>query len=137
MRIVIASHGTLAAGIHNSAEVILGKKENIETVCCYVEENIDYSKVIEEIVVTHNYEDKKLVVLTDLLGGSVNSEFMKYLNDYNFFLVSGVNLPLLIEIAVHDDLEEHELLQILDNGKANMQMFNKLPFEESEDDDFE
>lgn len=136
MRIVIASHGTMAAGIKNSAEIILGKNNHIDTICAYVDESVDYQEVIKETIVKHNYEDTDLIVLTDLLGGSINNEFLKYINDYDFLLVSGMNLALLIEIAVRNKVDEADIRELLDNCQSNMQLFSKLSLDSIEDDDF-
>ncbi len=38
-------------------------------------------------------DDEELIVTTDIFGGSVNNEFMKYLSKSNIHLIAGVNLP--------------------------------------------
>ncbi len=38
---IFASHGTLARGILDSVELILGKQQDIHTLCAYVDENQD------------------------------------------------------------------------------------------------
>lgn len=135
MRIIIASHGKMAEGMKNSAEIIIGKNDKIDTICAYIDETIDYQKLIKETIESHDYHHRKLIVLTDLLGGSVNTEFLKYINDFEFYLISGVNLPLLIELAVRDSIKQEDLISILDNCQNNIRLFSKLSISEYEEDD--
>lgn len=51
------------------------------------------------------YKDKEIIVLTDLFGGSVNNEFLQYINQDHVYLVAGLNLPLLIELVSRLDAE--------------------------------
>ena len=37
IKILLASHGNLAAGMLSSLELILGKQENVEVLCAYVD----------------------------------------------------------------------------------------------------
>lgn len=39
-RLVLASHGQLAEGMKNSAQLIVGKSTEIFTICAYIEEGI-------------------------------------------------------------------------------------------------
>lgn len=39
-RLVLASHGYLAEGMKNSAQIIVGKSAKIYTICAYVKEGI-------------------------------------------------------------------------------------------------
>ena len=44
-----------------------------------------------------------MVVCTDIPGGSVNRVAMKLADEYGFMLVSGVNMPFMLELAFSDD----------------------------------
>ncbi|HGF7712567.1 TPA: PTS sugar transporter subunit IIA, partial [Enterococcus faecium] len=43
-------------------------------------------------------EEKEVIVITDIFGGSVNNEFLRYIEQSNFYLISGLNLSFLIEL---------------------------------------
>ena len=45
-------------------------------------------------------KDEQIIILTDLVGGSVNQECAKLLGEYKIKLISGVNFPLLLYIAL-------------------------------------
>lgn len=98
-RIVVATHGGFAEGIKTSLSMIFGDATPIECVSAYVDLSVDYGEQLARIVREHDYEHAELVVLTDVLGGSVNNEFMKLLGSYRFHLVTGLNLALLLEVV--------------------------------------
>lgn len=47
---IFASHGTLASGVLNSVELILGKRSNVWTLCAYVEESVDLSQQVDTLI---------------------------------------------------------------------------------------
>ena len=134
--IIVATHGKFASGILDSAKLILGEIDEIEGLCCYENIDIAYSKVIESKVKKFDYSNKQLLVITDLLGGSVNNEFLKYMNDYKFILVSGLSLPLLLEILINRDRIGIDLIEsiISDVGKY-VKCCNTLILENYDDSD--
>ncbi|MBJ3457119.1 PTS sugar transporter subunit IIA, partial [Salmonella enterica subsp. enterica serovar Agona] len=90
---IFASHGTLASGVLNSVELILGKRSNVWTLCAYVEESVDLSQQVDTLIARIPPEDE-IIALTDIFAGSVNNEFVRYLSRENFHLLAGINLPL-------------------------------------------
>ena len=52
-------------------------------------------------------------MLTDLSGGSVNRLFMAQLMKYQFHLISGFNLGIVLELALHNELITKAYLQQL------------------------
>lgn len=106
-RLIIAGHGYYPKGLLSSLEIIMGKQDNISTLCAYVEEmNIEHE--IEQLL--DRYQEDEIIVLTDLLGGSVNNFFLKYIERKNIHIIAGINLATLIEIVCRinqsDDLEQ-------------------------------
>ncbi|NSW26112.1 PTS N-acetylglucosamine transporter subunit IIBC, partial [Enterococcus faecalis] len=77
-------------------------------------------------------KDEQIFVFTDLLGGSVNQEFVKQLSESKIELITGVNLPLIITIilqlgenklskeSIHEAIEEarNQLIYVNDYLKA-------------------
>ena len=114
-RLVLASHGYLAEGMKNSAQIIVGKSAKIYTICAYVKEGITLESQINELFDSFPEDDEiekwmnernpedQWVVITDIFGGSVNNEFMQRLQNRRFWLVSGMNLPLVIQLAMAED----------------------------------
>ncbi|CAI3269284.1 PTS mannose transporter subunit IIA [Enterococcus cecorum] len=96
-KIILATHGNFASGILSSFKLIYGNDENIEAIDCYTTENFDLSSAVSEIL--NEYKNDTLIVITDIFGGSVNNEFLQRLKYHQFYLVSGLNLPFLIELV--------------------------------------
>lgn len=117
-KILIATHGKFAAGIKDSLQMITGIYDDIEAICVYSQKDIDYKDLIESKVKEHDYSTSNLLVITDLVGGSVNNEFMKHIKDYPFYLVGGLNLGLLLELVMQkDDLNEESIRSCCSNGE--------------------
>ena len=116
-KIIIASHGRFAEGIMDSLKMIVGEQDHVEPLCAYIDRSVDYSARIRQLVADHDYEKQALLVITDLLGGSVNNEFMRFTEDYPFYLVSGLNLSLLLELALYpDELKSDTIPKIVEHN---------------------
>lgn len=100
-KFLIASHGTLASGVKSSLEIIVGDVENIFIIEAYVAENTSIEDEVNEVFKNLGNEDE-LIIFTDLLGGSVTNQMAKFALKDNIHLVSGFNLPLVIEILLSD-----------------------------------
>lgn len=123
--IILGSHGSLAAGMASSLEIILGKTMVVKTVNAYVEDDFDLAKEVKDIIETN--QGKELIIITDIMGGSVNSEFMKYLKYSNLYLVAGMSLPLLIELITQLELNKvgsvNEIITKVLEGRENFVSF--------------
>jgi fructoselysine and glucoselysine-specific PTS system IIA component len=95
--VVLASHGRLSEGMLDTLRIILGELPNVTTLCAYVNENVSLKAQVDEALASVP-AGERLIVVTDLFGGSVNNEFMTRLSDHDFTLVSGMNMPLLVEL---------------------------------------
>ncbi|MDR1068030.1 MAG: PTS fructose transporter subunit IIA [Clostridiales Family XIII bacterium] len=108
-RFLIATHGRFADGVLSSLRMILGDAEGVETMNAFTEDGFDLAAAVKERVERIG-EGEELVVLTDMFGGSVNNEFMRYLGRENYHLIAGVNLPLLLELVVNRDADTEEMI---------------------------
>ncbi|MBS7009536.1 PTS sugar transporter subunit IIA [Anaerostipes sp.] len=97
-RLLIATHSTFAEGIKNAMELVTGRQDSVSTLCAYTDNMSEVETPVREIIEGLG-PDEELIIATDIFGGSVNNEFMKYLTEKNIHLVAGVNLPLLFELV--------------------------------------
>ena len=123
-KLLICSHGSLSKGLFSSLNIIMGDVENVDYLTFY--ENGEGAAQLEKI---ENYfkenKEYQLIVLTDVFGGSVNQEVIKKAKDYdNIRIVSGVNFPLLLELAIrlHTEITDEELKNIIEQSKSQMLM---------------
>ena len=105
-KLLIATHSVFADGIKNAMELVTGEQNSVSTLCAYTNDIIDAL-----------CDDEELIVTTDIFGGSVNNEFMKYLSKSNIHLIAGVNLPLLFELIMN--LESENTVQMIENAIQN------------------
>lgn len=82
---------------------------------------INYESAIQEI---YNFlgDEDQLVICTDIQYGSVNQLFVRKLQEWNstkVFLLSGINLPLVLEIIMTTELISKELLENMIRKSVN------------------
>ena len=68
MRLLIATHGTLAEGFKSALSIIIGNVDKIDVINSYVTD----TSLSDQLDAYFNSCDDNLVVCTDLFGGSVN-----------------------------------------------------------------
>lgn len=125
-KIILASHGHFASGILNSLELIFGTEHSIFALDCYVTEDFDLTKTVKQLMEEH--QGQELIIITDLFGGSVNNEFLQYIDQPHVYLIAGLNLPLLIEMATKiegADSIEALIQRVLHDSKAMIQFCNE------------
>ncbi|PAV28386.1 hypothetical protein CIL05_17285 [Virgibacillus profundi] len=139
-KILVATHARFAEGIVSSIDLILGKQENLHFINAYVDET-PFNEKLEGFLNENVMDEDKLIIFTDIFGGSVNQTTLRYLTKENVFVISGVNLPVLLEVIMlgEDNVTEAKLKEIVNSSKdqiifANDEM-KKLNI--TQDDDFD
>ena len=126
-KLLIATHSVFADGIKNAMELVTGEQNSVSTLCAYTYDMTEVETPIKEII-DALCDDEELIVTTDIFGGSVNNEFMKYLSKSNIYLIAGVNLPLLFELIMN--LESENTVQMIEtavkNARKQLQYCNPL-----------
>ena len=136
MKIFLSSHGHLASGLKSSVEILLGTRDNITVFDAYVDESSVQEK-LEEFFSTVE-EGEQVVLCSDLVGGSVNTAMCQFLDRNHTMLVSGVNLAVLIDLALRDSITRKELEGVVKQCRELLQIVDleKEPGEILQDDDF-
>ena len=125
-KFLLATHGQFAEGIYDSLEKIIGEQTNVSTLCAYTEDDFDINRRVEEIVSSISDEDE-LIIITDIYGGSINNEFMMYLSLPNIYLISGLNLSLVIELVLSQETDTEKMINdALDVSKKSIKFCNPL-----------
>ncbi|HLS52511.1 MAG TPA: PTS sugar transporter subunit IIA [Tissierellaceae bacterium] len=96
--VLLVSHGEFCKELLNSAEMIIGKQKNVVSLSLKEGESIEnlFAKVDREIERLDN--GKGVIILTDLFGGSPSNVAALKLGEKNIESLTGVNLPMLIEV---------------------------------------
>jgi len=102
-QILVLSHGEFSRELVKSAEMIVGEQsDGIEAICLPQNQNMDeYYHKIEDTVLKFS-EKGGTLILADIMGGStfINAAKVYHAmeNKVPVALVTGVNLPMLIEV---------------------------------------
>lgn len=136
MKLILASHGTLAKGMQSTLEMIAGKLDNLQAYEAYTENSGD--EFIAEIKKSvEASKDETFVIVTDVLGGSVNNEMTQLLATHdNVYLISGMNFPLLVTLATQvGEVTKDDILAAIEAGKQGIVLVNDLIVEDNNDEE--
>lgn len=104
--LLLVTHGDLAKALLNSAALIMGEAPLIESYGLYHGDDVDELKEkVKAAIVRLNVQSQSdgVLVLTDLFGGSPSNITARSLhelgNSVKVECVTGVNLPMLLEVA--------------------------------------
>lgn len=128
-RFVMMTHGKMAEGIAHTLTLFLGEDHAFETVCCYVDDTAASHLVstwFESVK-----EEEELVILTDILGGSVNQLVLPYLSKDHTFLIAGFNFPLLLQLAClpQEPLTLEQLREVVNQAQPQLTLVNDFKSE--------
>lgn len=136
--IVIASHSTLAEGMANALKFFEGNSLKLTVLSAYVD-NKPIEGQIEKIFNQFDKNDE-VIVLTDLLGGSVNQKFFSYISRPHTHIITGMNLSLAMAITmepVEGYLTGEKIQSIVSEAQNQVKYVNELATDSSEDDEDE
>lgn len=132
--IILISHGELSKGMANSAQMIVGKNENISYYGLYPGGHpLEIIKQIKERV-KRNSKDLYLIV-ADLFGGSMCNAAMELLEYDNVRLISGMNLALVIELlSGSNSLSNGEIIEKVKMAREGIKFIEKESLEKKDED---
>ena len=121
---IIASHAHFAKGLYESVKLLVGEHTDVDILNAFVDGNDDIEK--EALALVDACSDNvDVVVLTDLMGGSINNEFTKLmLSRKNVYVVTNINLPLVLMLFLSDETEN--TVDLLRRLVANTEVHPKL-----------
>jgi Phosphotransferase system, mannose/fructose-specific component IIA len=138
VKIILVSHGKLAKGMKDTVEMIAGQQDNLEAYEAYKNGTSDDSFIndLKNSLTLSKNDD--VIIVTDVLGGSVNNEATQLLKDYpNLTILTGMNLPLIITLVttVNSGISDEKVSEAIDEGKKGVLSVNKLMTEEDDEGD--
>lgn len=97
---ILLTHGDLATGIIQSAQLILGKIPNLFSISICLDETVE--DIINEIkkIEASFFEEKPIIIVTDIPGGSTTQAAIKVIEGQkDKYLITGLNLGLLLTLV--------------------------------------
>ncbi|MBS4958676.1 PTS fructose transporter subunit IIA [Clostridium tertium] len=125
-KILVATHSYFAEGIRGALNFILGDKANLDIMNAYITQDFDIEAKVNQILEDLS-EDDELIVLVDLLGGSVSNTFSNKIYDRRLHVISGVNFPMLLEIVLSQSEDIEEVIKSgIESGKNGIVYVNEV-----------
>lgn len=120
-QILIATHGKMASGIRYTLELVAGKMDIITTMDAYVTPDDDVEKQFREYFELH--KEDRVYAFTDLQGGSVNQKLLPYADLPNVTVITGMNFPILLQVALAgEEISEEELQSYITGAKEELKV---------------
>lgn len=146
MQILIVTHGELAAGFKDAAEVIFGDVKGVTTIGLHSGESVEvFGEKIYKTLANYD-ENESILILADLLSASPYNQSVLSVNKLaenraeNIRLIAGVNLPMVLE-GINQQLLKNDLEDVVKELKkyiiSDEYLWKKtIVLEEDEDEDF-
>lgn len=124
VKIFLSTHGKMASGMLSSIELLYGDVSCLTVFDAYLNnEHID--EHVNEFLEKCDDHDVKILI-SDFLGGSVNHELIKYQKYSNLYILTGVNLPLLLALIFksNSSVTKQELEMMINEAREMIQLVN-------------
>ncbi|MCR1899109.1 PTS sugar transporter subunit IIA [Irregularibacter muris] len=126
--IFILTHGKAGEELLKSAQMITGEMKNVKTFSLLP--GVSLESYIQEVKSSLDEVPKGATILgiTDLYGGTPSNCARALSKDYNFFILAGLNLAMLLEADIlRKSLSDYELLEAVQKaGEKACRIVEKL-----------
>ena len=139
--IIVGTHGIFAEELVRSCEMICGEQKNVRAVTLVPGEGPDDVVKKYEAAIAELDCEGGVLFLNDLFGGSpYNAACRLVISNENYGIVTGVNLPMLIEMCsaqLMDDGSDIKALmeRAVEAGKNGLQTFHASQIADDEEED--
>ncbi len=121
---VIVTHGQLANELVSAAEMIVGEIHHIIAVSIGWHDEVDIAREEIERAIQQVDSGRGVLLLTDMFGGTPTNIAASFLGQAPVEVVTGVNLPMVIKLAVQDKGESLAELarRVRDEGQQQIHL---------------
>ena len=140
---ILLTHGDLATGIIQSAQLILGKIPNLFSISIGLDGTVE--DIINEIkkIEASFFEEKPIIIVTDIPGGSTTQAAIKVIEGQkDKYLITGLNLGLLLTLVTLPLTKDRtdnliKLKNVVLEAKNTIQIVDNLFFDLEQNQDGE
>ena len=100
MKVIVVSHGSYARGLVDTVQMIAGKQEDLEAFGLEPEESVDTLKEKIRQIIEQASQEEEILILTDIFYGSPFNTVISLMPEYDLYHVTGINLPLMMEVIM-------------------------------------
>ena len=128
MKVILASHGSLADSMLEVLHMILGDEDDVESFCLNKYENpVALSQEVKKKVEAAGNEP--VVLVCDIKGGSVFNHLLPLCTAPNVSLFTGMNLDLVLSLVNIKPGTEAEFEEVEGEAKAGIVRFDSETLE--------
>lgn len=124
IHIIIATHGGLARELIATAQLIVGVQRDLVAVCLESHEGIEDLKRKFEATIAETGAEAGHLVLVDMFGGTPSNVALELSQSHPLRVVTGVNLPMLLEAITHRPIMDLPSLAEFTLKKGRQSIFN-------------
>lgn len=130
--IVLVTHGEFATGILSSLNLIYGEVNNLATVTITATESMEEIQQMISNSISSFKNNFPTVIITDITNGSTSQAALNIMKTHsNIYLLSGLNLGLLLEIILADfstDYSENSKIiqEVITNSRETINFLNEI-----------
>lgn len=118
--ILVLTHGNFGDELIKSAEMITGEMENVSFYG--LQPGVDPQSYIQSVQEKLTDKEKEYFILVDMFGGTPFHAAMFLTQQINAQVITGVNLPILIEIQSQTQYnDEIDIESVIENAKDTIQ----------------
>lgn len=119
--IIVATHGKLSEGFRDTIDMLMGERKGVYFI--EFSQNDEVENLREKLINITNSIKNEVLILTDLFGGTPCNTAIKIAleSKLKIKILSGVNLPMLIEAVLNQDSILDEVIEsILNSSKEGI-----------------
>jgi PTS system mannose-specific IIA component len=111
--VIIISHGAMAAGIREAAELLLGEQERTAVLDLQPGDTMEsFAEKLKKIIDSFG-DPKNVLVLSDLISGTTSNAANLMVLEKGIRHISGCNLPMAVEVfSSRQDKGMDDLVQL-------------------------
>lgn len=136
-RFIFASHHKLAYGLKDTVNFLTNSLKEIYDINAYLEdEQKDIETTVAELFSSFDPDDE-VIVLVDMMGGSVYQKFFPYMNE-KVHVICGMNLPMAMSFVLASEemkLTQDNVQRIAMECRNQIVYVNQMTSQVDEDDE--
>lgn len=128
-KIILVSHGELAAGMKNSVEMIIGEKDNLYSFG--LQPGMVCDDIINELKNLILNTDGQVIIIGDIFGGSVCNGATTLLEYPNVKVIAGMNMLLVINVLMSSgEISTEDTHRMIAEAKEGMKVIEIIKEED-------
>jgi len=119
--IIIATHYTFAESLKETVFMIVGQKEKVTALTLLKSDTLETFTAKMKDAVEKNDDGKGVVIMADMFGGTpMNAAFSLYSSDPKIKIITGVNMPMVVEAMNHIEKSSAEITEMIFSKKDRL-----------------